>query len=312
MHKYQVLLYYKYIDIPDPVKLRDQQRSLCEDLELKGRIIVAKEGINGTVEGTIENTEKYFNELRRLKEFKDISIKRSAGIGRAFPKLSVKVRPEIVAAKMPNINPSKVSGKYLSAEELHKWFEEAREFYIVDMRNDYEQLSGYFEGSILPGIHNFYDLPEALPKLEHLKEKTVVTVCTGGVRCEKASGFLVQNNFKDVYQLKDGIQTYMEKYPNKHYKGKLYVFDNRLTLGFNINSPEHEIVGRCMHCNKPSDSYVNCAYDICHLHYICCEDCLDKNLNLAFCQKNCRENYLKYQINRSSKVPPETLDLYIA
>lgn len=295
---FQVLLFYKYVSIEDPVELKIQQKKLCQDLGLKGRIIVANEGINGTLEGTVENTEKYISELQKDSRFKDINFKKSVGTGDAFPKLSVKDRPEIVAARLVDINPNEVTGKYLDSDELYEWFKSGKEFYTVDMRNDYEYISGYFENSIVSGLHNFYDLPTVLPKLEKLKNKTIVTVCTGGVRCEKASGYLVLNGFKDVYQLRDGIQTFMEKYPNTYFKGKLYVFDNRLTVGFNTDDPNHEIVGTCFHCNKPSDNYVNCEYDMCHYHYICCDDCKDPQINLAFCKKECKENYLKFQIKK--------------
>jgi len=297
-NEYQVLLYYKYVAIDIPEKVRNDHRILCESLGLKGRIIIASEGINGTVEGTTENTEKYIEEMEKSEYFKGIIYKKSAGTGSAFPKLSIKVRPEIVTVKIPGLNPNQITGKYLSADELHQWYEDGKEFYIVDMRNDYEYISGFFEGYIPSGIHNFYDLPQVLPKIEHLKNKTVVTVCTGGIRCEKASGFLVANGFSDVYQLKDGIQTYMEKYPNKHFKGKLYVFDNRLTLAFNTDSPEHEIVGKCMHCQVSCDTYVNCAYDMCHFHFISCNNCLDKNTGLAFCKEDCKDIYLS-QISKS-------------
>lgn len=297
---FQVLLYYKFVTIDDPQAIQDEQRRLCVSLGLKGRIIVAHEGLNGTVEGTVENTEKYITAMRDSAFFADISFKKSQGTGSAFPKLSVKVRPEVVTAKIPELNPQQITGKYIDAEELHQWYEEKREFYLVDMRNDYEYESGYFEGFIPSGIHNFYDLPEVLPKLAHLKNKTIVTVCTGGIRCEKASGFLLQNGFADVYQLKDGIQTYMEKYPNEHFKGKLYVFDNRLTIGFNTDDPAHEIVGRCLHCSKPCDSYVNCEYDMCHFHYICCDDCKDGKTGFAFCNETCKENYLAHQKRQSS------------
>lgn len=287
---FAVLLYYKYISIPNPEKTRDEQRKLCESLNLKGRIIVAKEGINGTLEGLFENTEKYIKAIGKIKYFKDISFKKSKGTGQAFPKLSIKVRPEIVASKI-NLNPNQVSGKYINADELSQWLEKKKEFFIIDMRNDYEYQSGFFEGSIFTGIHNFYDLPKSLSKLEYLKGETVVTVCTGGVRCEKASGLLLQNGFCDVYQLKDGIQSYIEKYPNQHFKGKLYVFDKRLTIGFNTSDSTHQIVGKCMHCQKSSDSYVNCAFDFCHYHYICCNDCKDLATNLAFCKKECKQSF---------------------
>lgn len=289
---YQVLLYYKYVQIDNPEEIRLEQRSICEALGLKGRIIIASEGINGTVEGTIESTEKYIATMLESKYFKDTHFKRSIGTGSAFPKLSIKVRPEIVSIKIPGLNPNKVSGKYLSAEDLHSWFEDKKEFYIVDMRNDYEYQSGFFEGFIPSDIHNFYDLPNILPKIEHLKNKTIVTVCTGGIRCEKASGFLVTNGFSDVYQLKDGIQTYMELYPNQHFKGKLYVFDNRLTLAFNSDDPSHEIVGKCLHCGTKTDTYVNCMYDMCHFHYISCSNCVDPDTGLTFCKGECREIYM--------------------
>lgn len=301
--KYQILLYYKYVTIAEPEKVREEQRALCVKLSLTGRIIVADEGINGTVEGTVENTEKYIREMEKSKYFSGITYKKSTGTGDAFPRLSVRYRPEVVTAGLSDLNPNKVTGKYISAQELHEWFEKGKEFYLVDMRNDYEYASGHFEGFIPSGMSNFYDLKMVLPKLAHLKDKTVVTVCTGGIRCEKASGFLVSHGFKDVYQLKDGIQTYMQLYPNEHFKGKLYVFDKRITLGFNTDDPKHVIVGKCDHCGIPCDSYVNCAYNECHRHYICCNDCLDKETNLAFCNNDCKDNYFTITIHHKRPTP---------
>lgn len=288
MSDYQVLLYYKYVSIKYPKTLMKEHRKLCESLQLKGRIIIATEGINGTLEGTKENTEKYIEEMQKDERFSDISFKKSEGNGNAFPKLSIKVRDEIVTSNVAGLDPIKKTGKYITAEELHSWFETGKEFYLVDMRNDYEYMSGFFEGSILSGFENFKDLASIKDKLIHLKDKTIVTICTGGVRCEKASGFLVENDFADVYQLQDGIVSYMEKYPNQHFKGKLYVFDTRLTLGFNTDSPEHEIVGKCYHCGVPCDTYVNCMNHSCHLHFITCDDCLDKETGLAFCKEECK------------------------
>ena len=289
---YLVILFYKYTEIKDPQKLKVEQNILCASLNLRGRLIIAKEGINGTLEGLTKDIEKYIKAMHKMNSFSSINFKKSKGSGSAFPKLSIKIRPEIVALGKPDLNPNKITGKYITAQELHNWFEQKQEFFVVDMRNDYEYLSGYFEGSIFSNTHNFFDLPKVLPKLSHLKEKTIVTVCTGGVRCEKASGLLLSNGFNDVYQLKGGIQTYIEKYPNKYFKGKLYVFDNRLTLGFNTEGKDHEIVGRCMHCKKVCDSYVNCAFDFCHYHYTCCNDCLDKELKLPFCDKKCKKKFL--------------------
>lgn len=283
-----ILLYYKYVKIQYPKREMKAQRKICEELSLKGRIIVSKEGINGTVEGSTENTEKYIEYMSKDKRFSDIDWKKSAGTGSAFPKLSIKVRDEIVSLHLGNMdfNPNKTTGKYLTAEELHDWFETGKEFYIVDMRNDYEYLSGRFENSVLPGLENFRDLKKELPRLNHLKNKTVLTVCTGGVRCEKASGFLMLSGFNDVYQLKNGIVTYMEKYPNEHFKGKLYVFDGRVTMGFNTDSENHEIVGRCEKCDSPSENYINCSTVGCHRHFIMCANCLDEN-NKGICPNGC-------------------------
>lgn len=290
---FKVLLFYKYIDIKNPEKVKKEQKKLCEKYNLKGRIIIAFEGINGTLEGKIEDTEKYIKAMEKSPYFKNIVYKKSKGTGDAFPKLSVKVRPEIVTTKILSLNPNKTTGKYLSAENLHKWFSEKREFYIVDMRNNYEYASGHFKDSVFSNFNNFFDLSTVIPNLIHLKNKIIVTVCTGGVRCEKASRFLIENGFNDVYQLKDGIYTYMEKYPNQNFLGKLYVFDNRLTIGFNTNNPNHVIIGKCKMCENKCENYVNCAYDICHKHYICCKNCLDKETNLAFCNNECKKNFQK-------------------
>jgi carboxypeptidase Taq len=273
--KYEILLFYKYVQIADPEAVAAAQRQLCEQLGLTGRIIIAHEGINATVEGKQENTQKYVAELLTDSRFTGIHFKRSPGNGNAFPKLSVKVRPEIVSAHLggADIDPNITTGKYIQAEELHELIHSGKEFYIVDMRNDYEHKVGHFAGSLMPSLRNFRDLPMVVEDLAHLKGKTIVTVCTGGVRCEKASGFLVQNGFADVYQLYGGIVTYMEKYPNEDFVGKLYVFDGRLTMGFNVDAASHNVVGKCELCGVTAEDYANCINQACHKHFICCADC---------------------------------------
>ena len=285
---YEILLYYKYTTIADPSELCQTQRSLCKKLGLKGRIIIAPEGINGTVEGLTENTQKYIDEMSADPRFVDMNFKRSVGTGSAFPKLAIKERSEIVSAHLgdDDVNPAETTGKYLSPEDLHDWIHGQKEFYIIDMRNDYEHAVGFFKNSILPPLENFRDLPKILPTLAHLKDKTVVTVCTGGVRCEKASGFLVKHGFKDVYQLHNGIVSYMEKYPDEDFAGKLYVFDGRVTMGFSSSVKEHEIVGVCKKCDAPSENFVNCLLPTCHKHFICCVGCLNAK-GEPFCSWRC-------------------------
>jgi UPF0176 protein len=276
---YKILLFYKYVEIKNPEKLRDEQRVLCEKLGLTGRLLIAYEGINGTLEGTTENTEKYIQSLEKDKKFKNINWKKSEGTGSAFAKLKVKVRPEIVTTGIPNkdFGPLKqVTGKYLSAEKLKKWYEENKEFYVVDMRNDYEFEIGRFQNSVWPkGLGHFRDVPKAIKTIENLKDKTVVTVCTGGVRCETASGLLLKYGFKDVYQLENGIVTFMEKYPNTYFQGKLLVFDGRETMGFNLDSKEYKSVGACRNCGKPSENLVNYWVTKDEDAYgIICKDCI--------------------------------------
>lgn len=286
--QYQILLYYKYVRIKNPEEEMLRQRAVCEALGLKGRIIVAHEGINGTLEGTKENTELYVEWMKRNHKFKTTHWKRSTGLGDAFPKLSIKLRKEIVSLHLEDggfedIDPNIVTGKHLKPEKLKEWFTKGKEFYIVDMRNDYELDVGQFEGTIFPGLKNFRDLRERLSEIENLKDKTVLTVCTGGVRCEKASGFLKTKGFKDVYQLDGGMVTYMEKFPNDKFKGSLYVFDKRTTVTFDTPNG-HEIIGKCDMCKAPTETYVDCANNFCGRHFLACKNCVPENRTIA-CNK---------------------------
>ncbi len=286
----KILLFYKYTRIEDPEVFRDAQRALCEELELKGRIIVAHEGINATFEGTAENVEKYKTELAKDPRFQNIHYKISDGTGNAFPKLIVKARKEIVSLHLgdEDFDPSITTGVHLKPEELRAWLERGEEFTIVDMRNDYEHKVGHFAGSVLPSLTNFRDLPKVVDtELAPLKNKKVLTVCTGGIRCEKASGYLVKKGFTDVYQLDGGIVSYMEKYPNEHFKGKLYVFDDRIMMGFDTASDKHEVIGRCEGCGTTSEKYVNCTHNSCHRHFITCDECLLKNEGAPCCPNGC-------------------------
>ncbi|MEQ1561118.1 MAG: rhodanese-related sulfurtransferase [Nitrospira sp.] len=286
-----IILFYKYTNIEDPEKLKKDQVALCTKLGLKGRVIVAKEGINATLEGTDENIEKYLKEYLADPRFSDTHIKRSNGTGDSFPKLSVKVRTEIVSLHLENdIDPNQITGVHLKPEELKQWYESGKEFYIIDMRNDYEFKVGRFKDSVLMPVQNFRDIPKALSYIEHLKDKTVVPVCTGGVRCEKASGLLVREGFKDVYQLDGGMVTYMEKFPAQEFEGSLYVFDKRILVNFDP-ADKHVVVGCCDKCQSPSERYVNCKNPQCNKHFICCESCSEED-GRSFCSLECREKIL--------------------
>jgi UPF0176 protein len=282
MSNYQTLLYYKFTPIDNPEAAMKTQRIICEELGLKGRILISPEGINGTVEGTIEDTEKYISKVSNLVELQETIFKKSLSNGKNFPKLSIKARDEIVTTGLPyhqDIGPLVgLTGKYISAEELYNLYRSDEEFYILDMRNDYEFKVGHFKNSIIPqAFKNFRDIEKILPEIEHLKSKKVITVCTGGIRCEKASGFLMYHGFENVYQLQDGIVTYMEKYPNEDFLGKLYVFDNRLMMGFNTDSPDHVVIGKCDYCRVQSERIIDYKNPAGHrFHGIVCKDCMIK------------------------------------
>lgn len=284
MPSHQVLLFYNYTPIADPKAERERQLAFCEEHDLVGRVIIAPEGINATYEATPTQLQNYMDWLVQDERFANTHFKLSDSDGASFPKLSIKVRSELVSAHLgaDDVDPNQVAGKYITAEELHALINSDKEFYIIDMRNDYEFQVGHFAHSVLPKLTNFRDLPNILPEIEHLKDKTVVTVCTGGVRCEKASGYLVTKGFNDVYQLHGGIHSYMEKYPNQDFLGQLYVFDGRVTMGFNLDSPDHQVVGKCAHCGQSAESVVDCSNISCPSgrtvrHFICCDACLDEN-----------------------------------
>ncbi|MFM2374236.1 MAG: hypothetical protein RLZZ234_231 [Candidatus Parcubacteria bacterium] len=270
---YHSVLFYQYVDIEDTEALLARERAVCEVLGLTGRMIIAEEGVNATLEGSAEAISRYIAQLKKDKRFIKTDYKVTPGSGRLFPRLSIKIRDEIVASHLPKeIDPTVDTGVHLAPEVLRSWFEGGKDFEIIDMRNDYEYAVGHFRNSHESGMKNFRDLEAVTPQFEHLKDKPVLTVCTGGVRCEKASAYLKAQGFKEVYQLHGGIHRYMEKYPGQDFKGALYTFDGRVTMHF---GGEREIVGRCTYCNAPSEAYADCLDDLCGAHFIACDACRD-------------------------------------
>lgn len=271
--KYQVLLFYTYVPIEVPEQVMDWVRTLAQRFELTGRAIIAHEGINATLEGTVENTEDFLKEFKTDIRFADVHIKTSTSDGTSFPRLSVKIRDEIVGTHFPkHINPTVKTGKRLSPAQLRALYESGEEFTLIDMRNSYEIASGAFKGTVDPGMKNSRDLPKTMQKLRAYKNKKVVTVCTGGVRCEKMSAYLIDQGFTDVSQLDGGIHTYLEQYPDKDFEGVLYTFDNRATIDFGGNRAH---IGTCTLCNMPTEAYRDCATPTCRNHFLACDACAE-------------------------------------
>lgn len=269
-----ILLFYRYTTIKNTEEFAALLRGFCTALDMTGRVIIAEEGINGTLEGTTENAEKVAVFLHSDRRFKTMDIKRSVGTGSAFPKLSIKVRDEIVGTRFPkHIDPRKKTATHLSADEMHKWYEEGKDFVVIDMRNSYEIKSGHFERTVDPGMKASRDLPETIEKLRIHQDKTIITTCTGGIRCEKMSAYLLDQGFKNVYQLHNGMHTYMEKYPSGHFKGTLYTFDNRKVMDF---GGDREVIGTCEECGAKTEDYYDFNKDGIEEQTLFCPSCAEK------------------------------------
>ncbi len=284
---YRVLLYYYYTPIEDPEAFAAEHLAYCKDLELKGRILVAKEGINGTVSGTVEQTTKYMDDLKNDPRFAGIVFKIDEAEGHAFKKMHVRPRPELVTLRLEDdVNPKEVTGEYLSPKEFRDALLE-EDTVVLDARNDYEYDLGHFRGAIRPDISTFRELPEWVEENKNkLEGKKILTYCTGGIRCEKFSGWLKKQGFEDVAQLHGGIVTYAkdEEVKGDLWDGKCYVFDERISVP--INQIEHNIVGRDYFDGTPCERYINCAEPDCNKQIICSEE--NEHKYLGGCTHECR------------------------
>lgn len=288
--KYQVLLYYKFVAIPDAEQFAAEHLAYCKELNVKGRILIADEGINGTISGTVEQTEQYMRDLRANPLFADIVFKVDEAEGHAFKKIFVRYKKELVTLRYDKpLDPNTLSGTRLSPKEFHEYLQR-EDVIVLDGRSDYEYDLGHFRGAIRPDVESFKEFPEWLRNnMADLKDKPIITYCTGGIRCEKLTGVMLSEGFKDVYQLEGGIVTYGkdEEVQGRLFDGKCYVFDDRISVRIN-NTDEDIVVGKCFHCGEPADTYINCADDTCHRQHIVCPDCEESRH--GFCSEECEEH----------------------
>ncbi len=287
----KVILYYKFVPVLDPAMTMRWQRELCTRLRLKGRVIISPHGINGTLGGDIESVLEYKREMNRSAIFRGITYKWSDGSGNEFPRLSVKVRPELVAFGAPDeikVDEKGVigGGKHLKPEALHKLIEEkGDEVIFFDGRNAYEAQVGKFKKAIVPDTKTTHDFLREIEsdKYNDIKDKPVVTYCTGGVRCEALSALMKNRGFKDVYQLDGGIVKYGEKYGDDGlWEGALYIFDGRMTQRFSEKSKD---LGECVHCGGKTSRFINCANVACNRLVLVCDNC-DKETHCETCAKH--------------------------
>lgn len=280
----KIILYYKFAPIADPEAVRLWQRALCEKLNLKGRILISKHGINGTVGGEMKDLKAYIKETKNLSVFKDMVFKWSDGDRDHFPKLAVRVRDEIVtfgAADEIEVDEKGIigGGKHIKPHQVHELVEKHGEDVIFfDGRNAYEAAVGKFKDAVVPDVGHTRDFAKELqdPKYDSIKDKPVVTYCTGGIRCEVLSMLMKKRGFKDVYQIDGGIVKYGEAYKDDGlWEGSLYVFDDRMGMKFSDKAKD---IGECVHCTGKTSNYENCANKTCNKLMLVCEDCSGKIL----------------------------------
>ena len=255
------------------------QRALCQRLELNGRILIAGHGINGTLGGSIDALKAYVKETKCY--FKGTEFKWSDGNGQEFPKLVVKVRPEIVtfnASDQIEVDANGIvgGGKHLKPAQVHKLVEErGQDVIFFDGRNAYEAEVGKFKNAVVPSVNLTKNFAEELadPKYDAIKNKPVVTYCTGGIRCEVLSMLMKKQGFSEVYQMDGGIVKYGEQYKDDGlWEGSLYVFDGRMGMKFSDKAKD---IGVCVHCAAKTSNYENCRVVACNDLVIVCEECYD-------------------------------------
>ncbi|MBV6762462.1 oxygen-dependent tRNA uridine(34) hydroxylase TrhO [Rhodococcus opacus] len=263
----KIVLFYVFTPLADPEAIRLWQYTLAEAHNLTGRILVSEHGINATVGGDIRDVKRYVKGTRSYAPFKDADIKWSDGLGDDFPRLSVKVRSEIVTFGAPGelkVDADGVvgGGTHLAPDEVHRLVEgRGDDVVFFDGRNGFEAEIGRFRDAVVPDVSTTRDFVHELDsgKYDHLKDKAVVTYCTGGVRCEVLSSLMRSRGFGEVYQLDGGIVRYGEAFGDSGlWEGSLYVFDKRMAIEF---SDQAKTLGRCTRCGGPTSRYENLPDD---------------------------------------------------
>lgn len=296
----RILIYYKYVEVTDPETEKNNHLELCTRLKLTGRVILATEGINGTVCGTLEATQAYMEAMNKHSLFNGMDFKWSDVDGQFdyFPKMQIKVKPEIVHLGVdPKYLTPAQGGKHLTPQEVHElMLSNEEDLVVLDTRNIYEWKIGTFKNAIKPDINHFREFPEFIDKhLDEFKDKKVLMFCTAGVRCERATAYLkVKDVAKEVYQIQGGIQRYTEQYPDGFFRGKNYVFDNRIAVKVN-----EDVLGACDVCGTSCDEYTNCLSAKCNKHFISCNECLE--VLKGTCSQECKQHI---ELNESAKRPP--------
>lgn len=287
MELQKIILYYGFAPISDPEAVKLWQKTLCESLGLKGRILISKHGINGTLGGDMSALKKYVRQTKEYEGFRKIDFKWSDGTGEDFPRLRVRVRPELVAFGSPDelivdINGVVGGGKHLKPKQVDQLVaERGDEVIFFDGRNAYEAQIGKFKNAIIPDVQTSHDFIRDIEsgKYDDIKDKPIVTYCTGGIRCEVLSSIMINRGFKEVYQIEGGIVRYGESQGDESlWEGSLYVFDDRMNVNF---TDKAKTIGECENCHAPTSKFRNCSSMSCKDLILLCDDCAKDEVNLA-------------------------------
>ncbi|WP_374166748.1 rhodanese-related sulfurtransferase [Arcticibacter sp. MXS-1] len=288
MNQYQTLLYYCYTTIENAEEFAADHLEFCKSIGLTGRIIVADEGLNGTVSGTAEACKTYMDTVLADLRFAATEFKIDDVSEPSFVKMHCRYKPEIVHSGLrdPNIiDPKKRTGVHLEPLEFLE-MKDRDDVVILDVRSNYEHNLGRFKNAVTLDIDNFRDFPSKINELAQYKDKKILTYCTGGIKCEKASALLLHEGFTEVYQLHGGIIKYGKEAGGKDFEGKCYVFDNRVAVDVNTVNPV--VVSTCRNCGKTTAKMINCANPECNEHFTQCDDCgwaMD-----GCCSEECKEH----------------------
>jgi len=288
MAKYNTLLYYCYSTIADGEQFAADHLKFCKGLGLAGRIIVADEGLNGTVSGSPEACKVYMEAVHADPRFAATEFKIDEVDEPSFVKMHVRYKSEIVHSGLRDphmINPQVRTGKHLEPKEFLA-MKDQEDVVILDVRSNYEHNLGKFKNAVTLDIENFRDFPAMINELAQYKDKKVLTYCTGGIKCEKASALLLHEGFKDVYQLHGGIIKYGKEAGGEDFEGKCYVFDNRLSV--DVNSVNPVVISTCLNCGKTTPKMINCANPECNEHFTQCDECGEKMEGC--CSDTCKEH----------------------
>ncbi|MFD1629428.1 rhodanese-related sulfurtransferase [Pseudopedobacter beijingensis] len=288
MKAYQTLLYYCYSHIEDAEQYAADHLKFCKETGLTGRIIIADEGLNGTVSGTVEQCKKYMDYVYADGRFNATEFKIDEVDEPSFMKMHCRYKAEIVHSGLrdPNIiDPTQKTGKHLEPVDFME-MKDRDDVVVLDVRSNYEHKMGKFKNAITLDIDNFRDFPDMINQLAQYKDKKILTYCTGGIKCEKASALLLHEGFKDVYQLHGGIIKYGKEAGGKDFEGKCYVFDNRIAV--DVNSVNPEVISVCYNCGTKTTKMINCANPECNEHFTQCEECGWKMAGC--CSDACKEH----------------------